>query len=490
MARERSRTVSRREFMKVVAFTSALGLVEAACAPVAPPTVASTSPTNTAPPVPPTSTPVPVPTATPVPAGPKVGGILNYAETGEFTSFNPITIAGDCNINQLFSRLVWKNRTGELEPDIAESWGLSEDGLSYTVKLRENVKWHDGKESTAQDWVNMLGYVRDEKWKAFKGFTKGAGLLAAVKEIKAVDTYTVEFVFNSPTPYFEDSLDYLYLTRMEDVDDTEFLKKLPVGTGPFKITEWVPNQYARYERFDEYYQEGFPYLDGWRITRLDKSETLVPNLESGAVHGAGRLPISAVNRLDQLKDKYWTFVLNGDSVNDVIVNTSLPPFDNKKVRQALAYSMDRVKMVEAGTFGLAVPICTPMWNPASLGYREDLVVAYPFDLDKAAALLKEAGVSELETDIHVTASYPQLKEFCLVWQQDLAKIGITLNVREVEVAVWSEIGVDRTLKGNGLHPWSNGRTTRDPAIFLGTQIAFRGASSISAAVKSSQRSYQ
>ena len=101
-------------------------------------------------------------------------------------------------------------------------------------------------------------------------------------------------------------------------------------------------------------------------------------------------------------------------------------------------------------------------------------LAHEFDLDKAAALLEEAGVEDLVIDFHPTPRWPEMKMYALIWQQDLAKIGVTLNVNEVENARFYEIGGDPDLLGFGIHPWVSGRSTRDPAVFMGTQNNYRG----------------
>jgi ABC-type transport system substrate-binding protein len=111
--------------------------------------------------------------------------------------------------------------------------------------------------------------------------------------------------------------------------------------------------------------------------------------------------------------------------------------------------------------------------PTTLGYREDLVMAHPFDLDRAAQLLEGAGVSDLEFDINVSPYHAADKIWALIWKDDLAKIGVTLNVKEVETAEWYAIQGDDNLKGNGIHPWGTGRSNRDPHIFLSTQWPYR-----------------
>ncbi|MBA2519333.1 MAG: ABC transporter substrate-binding protein [Chloroflexia bacterium] len=404
------------------------------------------------------------------------GGTFNYAESGDFNDFNPWAVsATNMGIyNQVFSRLTWKNHEGEPQADIAESWELSEDGLTFTVQLRPGVTWHDGTELTAEDFVTMYGYTKDEELLQSPAVAKFQGLIAAITDVRAAAPLTLELHFENPVPYITDILDYWFAIRIDDPADAEMLQTLPVGTGPFSMAEWVPNQYLRLPRYDAFYREDIPRLDEILFSRLERSETLVPNLQSGTVSGIQVTGLGDVGPL-QADDNYEV-VINEDagSVFNVIVNIQKPPFDQPAVRQALSYSLNREGMVPSAFFGVSSPIISPFFSPASLAYREDLVLPYAFDLEQAAALLEEAGVSNLQMTINTTARWPQMQLFSLIWQADLAQIGVNLTVNEVEVARFYEIGEAGDLLGFDLHPWLNARTTRDPAIFWSTQGNYRG----------------
>jgi peptide/nickel transport system substrate-binding protein len=458
---------SRREFLRLAALGAATTAISACSVPATQvPSATEFVPAATASP----------PTPTPAPAVPTVATAsarLNYAELGSFDNFNPwrATAVNSAMYNQVFSRLVYEDSDGNLQGDIAESWELSQDALKLTLKLHENVKWHDGQECNADNIVADYAYTQDASIAEDLSITKQVGLLEPISDVKAIDKYTVELTFKVPTAYFTEILDYWYIIRIDDKQDLNFMKKLPIGTGPFKIVEWKPKQYSSYSKYTEYHVQDLPYLDEWRFVRLDKAETLLPNLQSKEVDGATSLPYAALHVIGS--DPDFQSIKSDSRVINMIVNTHLPPFDKKEVRQALSYSMNRQAMAQAETFGFATPTCTPWSYPESLAYREDLVMAYPFDLDKAANLLEQAGVTGLETTVHVTPAIPE-KAAMLVWQADLAKIGVTLKVEEVEIARFLEIGQDPNLQGFGLQPWRNGRVLRDPAIFMSTQGNYRG----------------
>lgn len=409
-------------------------------------------------------------------ASPVAGGVFNYAESGDFNDFNPWTVAAtNMGIyNQVFSRLTWKNHDGKPQPDLAESWELSDDGLTFTATLRQGVTWHDGAEFTAEDFVTMYGYTKDETLLQAPSVAKFQGLIAAISDVRAVDAHTLELQFSDPVPYISDILDYWFAIRIDDPADPAMLETLPVGTGPFRLTEWVPNQYVRLPKYDGFYREELPRLDEILFSRLERAETLAPNLQSGAVAGIQVTGLGDVAPLQENAD--YTVVINEDagSIFNVIVNIRKPPFDQQEVRQALSYSLNREAMVPSAFFGVSSPIVSPFFSPTSLAYSEDLTTAYPFDLERAASLLAEAGVSNLQMTINATSRWPQMQLFALIWQADLQQIGVALTVNEVELAQFYEIGEAADLLGFDLHPWLNARTTRDPAIFWSTQGNYRG----------------
>ena len=477
------RRASRRDFLRLASIVGASTLLAACQQPPAPapkaaePAKPGAEATKSAAAAPTTQAAKPAAeTTAPATAAVKRGGTLNYAEAADFTHFSPwsVTPPNQGIYNQVFNRLIMKDGSGKEHPDLAESWEMAKDGLSFRVTMKQGVKWHDGREHVAEDYVTMFGYTKNETLLKDPAVKKHQGLVSPVKDVKAVDTYTVDFVFGAPVPFVTDLLDYWYAIRIDDPADPAFTKKPPVGTGPFTMAEWQPNQFARFPKNPNYFVKDQPAIDEIVFKRLEKAETLIPNLQSGGVDGIQVTSAADVAALKDNPNLALEINENTGSIFDMLVNVSKPPLDKREVRQALAYSLNRAEMAKTAFFGVSRPISSAFYNPNSMAYREDLVNAYPFDLDKAAKMLEDNGAKGLELAGIVTPRWPQMKLFMLLWQADLAKIGVKLNVTEVEIAKYYEYGADSKMLGVDVIPWLNARTTRDPAILFNTQANFRG----------------
>ena len=153
------------------------------------------------------------------------------------------------------------------------------------LKLRPGVKWHDGKDFTAQDYLTMYAYLSDPALEGDIGVSKIKALLTPVTAIEAPDATTLVMRFAAPLPYVTDILDYFYAIRIDDTSDPQFLSNLPVGTGPFKMTEYIGGQGATFEANPDYHLPDRPLLDGFSIAVYGGGGNLAPNLLSGTVDG-------------------------------------------------------------------------------------------------------------------------------------------------------------------------------------------------------------
>ena len=458
--------LSRRRFIAY----SGLTMAAAACNPVAAPSSgspASGSPATRAP----SASGGAAGSATP---SQTAGAVLRYGRAGDITDFNPWDISGSETevYNQVFSRLVWRDSDGKEHLDLAESYELAPDGKTVTIKVRSGVKWHDGKDFTAADYVTMYGYLTDPAMAEDPNIGEMKGVLEKITGVEAPDPTTLILKASAPVPYIADILDYWHAIRIDNPTDFGFVATPPVGTGPFKLTEVIPSQSVTFEANPDYYVEGQPVLGGLAISLYGGATNLLQNLQSDSVDGilvANPAEIASVAG----DDAYRVDVTPGGGVWDVYFNVRKAPFDKPEVRQALSYAMDREAMVKAGDEGLEMGVTTPFNNPSSLGYKAELVTAHPYDLAKAKALLDAAGIKDLKIVYPSPSSIPRSETYGLIWQASLKEIGVTLEIQPVDDARWGDIGSGKD-PNTDLVIWNNGRGNRDPAIFWSTQRNFGG----------------
>lgn len=409
---------------------------------------------------------------------PESGGsstaLLQYGEAGAFSTFNPWAQVLNqlSTANQVFSRLVYKTTDGEPVGDLAESWEVAGDGRSIQLKLRSGVRWHDDKELVGGDFVQMYDYLSDPALESDPGVQKVKELFAPVTAVTAPDPLTVNMEFSSPVPYILDLFNYWYAVRFDDPEDASFVRHLPVGTGPLKMTDFVQSQQASFEAFGDYHVEDQPKIDAWRFAIFAEGSNLVPNLTSGQVQGILVNNYADVDSL--LNDPAYTVEAVRLGVWPLMVNVAKPPFDNVAVRQALSYSMNRQAFAEAAHFGLEDPVASPFFTDAATGYVPELMDAHPFDLDMARSLLDSAGVDTLTMTYPAPSSFPNLGVYGEIWQQDLAKIGVTLDVQTVSPGRWSELGAGED-PDSDVVPWQVGRCLQDGAVFFSANSGYRGA---------------
>lgn len=402
------------------------------------------------------------------------GRVLAYGEAGAFSTFNPWAqqLNQLSTANQVFGRLVFKDVDGKPTGDLATSWKVAEDGTSITLKLRADVQWHDGAPVVADDFVTMFAYLSDPALRADVGVQKVKELFAPVGGVTAPDPATVVMSFTDPTPYALDLLNFWYAVRFDDPSDAAFIKHLPVGTGPFKMTGFDAGRRATFGKFDGYYDKSLPKVDRFTFDIFAEGSNVVSNLASGQVNGilvrnyadAKSLKSNPAYFVEQVRLGVWL----------VMVNASKAPFDKVEVRQALSYSMNRHAFAEAVDFGLELPVTSPFFTAAATAYVPELVGAQAFDLDKAKSLLEAAGINGLSIDYPAPSSFPNLGAYGEIWQRDLAKIGVTLNLHTVSQARWYDLGAGKD-KTVDVVPWQVGRCLQDSAVFFAASSQYRGA---------------
>ena len=382
-----------------------------ACAPLAP--TASTSPAPT-----------------PAKAQPKAGGTLNAVQVSDPSSADGHVSSAFDSFWQVYDRLTYyADSSLEPQPMLAESWDISSDGKQIKLNLRQGVAFHSGRDFTSEDVKYNLLRVRDPK----VGASAIATLSNWFSDIQTPDNYTVLLGSESPRPAAFDVFEYLNIVDSQTMEGPD-AKTKAIGTGPFTFVEWQPGLLIRFAKNPNYWQSGTPLLDEFVVNIARDPQAMVVQLESGAMDAADRVPLSDVVRL-QKDPKYQAIVNQNGPVYLVGVNTTIKPLDNKLVRQALNYAIDRDRFTQTILQGIVDPRELP-WPRQSPVFEASKDTTFAFDLDKAKSLLAQAGVSGLTLDLIWVSTYADIQSFAEMYQADLANIGVASNLKPLEPGVW------------------------------------------------------
>jgi len=389
----------------------------------------------------------------------KRGGTFTFATTAGIQEFNPhMLVPGQYPyLRALYNTLAHYDAELRPQPELAEKWEFSADGKTMTLKLRQGVKFHSGREFTSADVKHSVEFSQTNEKVTMRT------LYRAIKQVETPDKSTVVLKFDSVTPGAFDILDTLYIVDKETIEDRN---KMAIGTGPLKLDKYIPNDRAEFVAFKDYWEVGKPYLDRYVMRVIPDVSALVLNLESGAIDCAWQIPYLDAARLQGMGGKYVIDTgAPGFGFFDLAINVTAEPFKDKRVRQAMAWSIDRERFCKTVMRGLAQPTCL-MWPSHSWAYFKDLEGKIGYNLDKAKALLKEAGLEKgFQTEL-LTASKRMVGygEMAQILQADLRKIGIDARALDVEAALYDNRSL---VKGDivmMVHTY--GRAGRDPGSLV------------------------
>jgi peptide/nickel transport system substrate-binding protein len=434
-----------RFFAALGALTILTSVVLTGCTPAQPPAVAPTQP----------------PTAALTKPS---GGTLIYGSLWEPSALNPIVapdVVTKWILETIFDGVIAINEKMEIIPELATSWDISPDGKVYTFKLRSDVKWHDGKELTAQDVKFTYDTIIDPN----QPKTIAKSDYALVDKIEAVDPQTVRFVLKSANASFLSKLAVgiapKHLLQGQEIATAAFNRK-PVGTGPFKVEEWAAGQKVVLAANPNYFR-GRPKLDRliWQIT--PDSNVLTLQMLNGEVD-CGQ--IINPKDLPKFKEKSNLRVYESIGANTYVgFNNEKEPFNDKRVRQALNYGLDKKAIIEKIVEGQGIQstgeILANTW-----AYNPN-VNKYDYDLAKAKALLDDAGWKVGASGIREKSGKP-FKFVLLSNTGDKLREEIALFMRQQ----WKELGVDVEPQFLELNTFINERVLKSnfEAIFLSSSV--------------------
>lgn len=408
-------------------------------------------------------------TATPEPLPEKK---VLYLSSNEYpSSLNPFI--GDSAADQeavayVHCRLGQFGPDGTIIPFVAD-WDQSEDGLTFVFHIDKDAKWHDGEPVTAQDVVftyklvanptsGAVYYSRMEAIKGAKAFHDGEA--DDIEGLSIIDDKTVKMTLEQPSPSFLAlSQGAIFLLpehilgsiNVEDIWDSSYWRN-PIGCGPYKWVEYVPEQYIHYEKFADFFL-GEPKINEIYM-RLGTEEANAIAFEKGDVDIV-QLGGTDYERFGEMN---VTLHKGQGAVENLVVNTSHPWFDNLKFRKALMYAMDREAFAETAWFGYSIVAVNPSVTAWTISPN---ITQYPYDPDKAKELLDEIGWDgSVEVELLLAPGVAYRDRMSLIMQQNLADVGITMNIVTLESAAIGERrdsgDFDMTIVGYGSmsqNPW-------------------------------------
>ena len=318
---------------------------------------------------------------------------------------------------------------GSVVPGLAESWEISDDGTVYTFKLREGVTFHDGTTMDAEDVKFSLDRARAEE-----STNAQKGLFAGITDVEVVDPQTVKVTLDGPNGMFLFNMAWgdAVIVAPESIDN---IKQQPVGTGAFTFSEWVQGDRITLTRNENYWGDA-PSLEQATFKFISDPTAAFAAVMAEDVDVFSGFP--APENLPQFEADPRFQVLVGSTEGETILSTNnkQPPFDNLKVRQAMAHAIDRQAIIDGAMFGYGTPIGTH-FAPHHPAYV-DLTAQSAYDPEKARALLAEAGYPDgFETTLHLPPpSYARRGGEIIASQ--LAEVGIKAEIINVEWAQWLE----------------------------------------------------
>ncbi len=331
---------------------------------------------------------------------PKYGGSIITGQVGDLVttdgaSYSPITNNG---IGQVYDELINYGDHLEIQPRLAESWDLSSDNKQIKLNLRKGVLFHDGREFTSDDVKYNMLRVRDPKRNTFAQ-TAAVGS-SWWTTIDTPDKYTIVLTSELPRPGVFDFLQYMRILDPKSIEANEAGDKQNLnGTGPYKFVEWVSGDHISWVKNPNYWQTGVPYIDNFRTNIFRDQQAMISGLEAGAIQVVDLAAIPDATRLqgDNTYTVYYTNMIG--QFFHAYFNCSKPPFDNKLVRQAVGYAIDKQRVTDTVFKGFTGPPISLPWTTASPAFDDAKNSHYTFDLDKAKSLLAQAGVANLTFDL-------------------------------------------------------------------------------------------
>ena len=326
----------------------------------------------------------------------------------------------------IFEGLVRASEDGkEIEPCLADTWEISDDGLTYTFHLRDEAKFSDGTDVTAEDAAFSINRSLNEgSWNS---------LISCIKEAKVVDEDTVEIDLNNPSGSLLSCLASficaIYPESYYSTADADTLTKEPLGTGAFYLEEWKPDEKMILKKNPYYWETGYPLADEIDLLVVPDDNTRLMQLQAGQIDAMEG--VSAQMR-EQLQNTAGVNIIDFPTthVDYVSFNYTSEKLNDKRVRQALNYATNREDINQAVFGGLGTLCPSVVWPTAE--YFNPDQKSYDYDPDKAKELLAEAGAENLDLNLIISTGDASSLMEATILKDQWSKVGVNLNIEQMD----------------------------------------------------------
>lgn len=387
---------------------------------------------------------------------PAVGGEVNLVLEEEPDSFNPIissTAFGNEVYSKIYSGLFDYNEKWEPIPHVAKSWKFSDDKLTFSVEIKQGIKFHDGAELTAEDVAFTLNSIKHPDYTGPR-----AASMSNIESITVKDKYNLDFKLKTPfAPIFQ-NINYGIMQKklfegvaVKDLEKAPATNQ-PVGTGPYKFKEYVRGQYVILERNPDWFMSqelgGAPFIQTIKFKIIPDSQTALAALQNGEIDQYLVEATDVSNLETNFKDKLTAYNWDRNGFGYIQINNQKAPLNDKRIRQALTYGLDREAIITGVLEGRGTVPPGPI-PPVSWAF-DSSIKALPRDVNKAKALIEEAGYKmgangiyekdgqPLKITFYGASGVTTIEAIATIARQNWKEIGVELDVQLMDYNAMSD----------------------------------------------------
>lgn len=362
---------------------------------------------------------------------PKAGGTLKAALTGSPDTLDPATstiYTGAQVYDNIFNKLIDLDPDGTVYGQLATKWESTDD-TTWVFDLVDTAVFHNGEAFTPDDVKYTFDRILDPKTAS-----SYAPLYDAIDSVEVTGGTQVTFHLKTAFgPFLSNIANNGEIVNQKAVESADPARN-PVGTGPFQFVEWVELDHVTLQKWDQYFQSGLPYLDGVEFRFLNVDQSRIDGLRSGELNWVDAVPLQDLDTLKTDPSFNYVSAPNAGIPDYLALNTQQPPFDDKLVRQAVYWALDRDAIRQVAYFGAGETGIEEV--PTGSVWYDGAQIVTP-DIAKATDLLAQAGHGDgLTVEYLGLPQYPELLKTGEVVREQLKQIGITMNIKQVDVSVW------------------------------------------------------